>query len=378
MNVCEVSFQSVDSFFVYKPFSVAVSQYFFTMEKIEYRAVIKFLFLEGVAPKEIHERMLKVYNDCSPTIRTVERWVAEFKRGRTSLEDDPREGRPKSASTPEIIAKIQDMVLENRRLTERDLVEALHISLGSVSHILSEILGFRKLCAQWVPHSLTMEQKHIRMRLSQQHLERFKKDKVDFVRRFITMDETWVYHHDPESKQEAKEWCEPGCSASKRVRVRKSAKKVMASVFWDAKGILFVDYLQTGKTINSEYYCNLLDQLKEKIREKRPGLQKKKILFHQDNAPCHKSILTMAKIHELKFELLEHPPYSPDLAPSDFHLFPELKKFMRGKRFSSNEEVITAVEAYFADLPDSHFMDGIHRLEDRWSKCINVQGDYTE
>ena len=97
------------------------------------------------------------------------------------------------------------MVLEDRRLTERELVKALHISLGSVSHILSDILGFRKLCAQWMPHSLTMEQKHIRMRLSQQHLERFKKDKVDFVRRFITADETWVYHHDPESKQEAKE-----------------------------------------------------------------------------------------------------------------------------------------------------------------------------
>ncbi|EFN62716.1 hypothetical protein EAG_00041, partial [Camponotus floridanus] len=72
--------------------------------------------------------------------------------------------------------------------------------------------------AQWVPHSLTMEQKHIRMRLSQQHLERFRKNKKDFVRRFITMDETWVYHHDPESKQEAKEWCEPGTSAPKRVR----------------------------------------------------------------------------------------------------------------------------------------------------------------
>ena len=121
--------------------------------------MIKFLFLEGVAPKKIHERMLKVYNDFSPKIRTVERWVAEFKRGRTSLQDGPREGRPKSASTPEIIAKIQDMVLEDRRLTETDLIEVLHISLGSVSHILSEIFGFRKLCAQWVPHSITMKKK---------------------------------------------------------------------------------------------------------------------------------------------------------------------------------------------------------------------------
>jgi histone-lysine N-methyltransferase SETMAR len=225
--------------------------------------LIYFLFLEGLKAKEIHERMLKVYKDSTPSISTVERWVAEFKRGRTSLEDDPRQGRPKTAVTPEIVEKIQDIVLENRRVTERHLVEALGISLGSVSNILTEVLGFRKLCAQWVPHSLTMEQKHIRMRLSQQHLERFLKNKVDFVRRFITMDETWVYHHDPESKQEAKEWCEPGTSAPKRVRVQKSAKKVLASVFWDAKGILFVDYLQTGKTINSEYYCNLLVQLKE-------------------------------------------------------------------------------------------------------------------
>jgi len=122
-------------------------------KKIEYRAVIKFLFLEGLAPKQIHERLLKVYKDSSLSIRTVERWVAEFKRGRTSLEDDPREGRSKSASTPEIIAKIQDMVLEDRQLIERDLIEALGISLGSVSNILAEVLGFKKLCAQWMPHS---------------------------------------------------------------------------------------------------------------------------------------------------------------------------------------------------------------------------------
>ena len=68
---------------------------------------------------------------------------------------------------------------------------------------------------------------------------------------------------------------------------------------------------------------------------------------------------------------------SPDFAPSDFHLFPELKRFMCVKRFSSNEEVITAVESYFADLPECHVRDGIHRLDDRWSKCVNVQGAYT-
>ena len=139
-----------------------------------------------------------------------------------------------------------------------------------------------------------------------------------------------------------------------------------------------MDYLQTGKTINSEYYCNLLDQLDSKIREKRHGLQKKKILFHQDNAPAHTAQKPITKITELKYELMQHPPYSSDLALSDFWLFPHLKKFLRVKHFSSNEEVIAVVEEYFAGLAESHFHDGINKLEDRWTKCIDLMGDYTE
>jgi histone-lysine N-methyltransferase SETMAR len=96
----------------------------------------------------------------------------------------------------------------------------------------------------------------------------------------------------------------------------------MASVFWDAEGILCIDYFEKSKTITGKYYSNLLTRLGEKICEKRPGLQKKKIIFHQDNAPTHKSVLVMGKLRELHYELLEHPPYSPDLAHSDFYLFP--------------------------------------------------------
>ena len=147
-------------------------------------------------------------------------------------------------------------------------------------------------------------------------------------------------YDDPKLKQERLQWTEAGCSVPKKVKSRRSAKKVMASVFWDAEGILLIDYLKKCKTINSEYYCQLLDQLNVKICGKRLGLSKKKIIFHQDNAPAHRSGLTMAKLNELKYELLEHPPHSPDLAPYDFWLFSHLQKFMCGKRFSSNEEII--------------------------------------
>jgi histone-lysine N-methyltransferase SETMAR len=152
----------------------------------------------------------------------------------------------------------------------------------------------------------------------------------------------------------------------------------MASVFWDAESILFIDYLEKGKTITGEYYSNLLTRIDEKIFEKRPVFQKKKIIIYQDNSPAHKSVLAMGKLRDLHYEFLEHPPYSPDLAPSDFYLFPKLKLFLAGQRFSSNQEAIAAVEEYFADLTKNHYGDGIMALEHRWNKCISLKGDYVE
>jgi histone-lysine N-methyltransferase SETMAR len=117
----------------------------------------------------------------------------------------------------------------------------------------------------------------------------------------------------------------------------------MASVFWDAGSILFIDYLENSKTITGKHYSNLLTRLDKKIRETRLGLQKKKIIFHQDNAPTHKSVFAMGKLRDLHYELLEHPTYSPCLASSDFFFFPNLKLFLAGQRFYSNQEAIAAV-----------------------------------
>jgi histone-lysine N-methyltransferase SETMAR len=94
---------------------------------------------------------------------------------------------------------------------------------------------------------------------------------------------------------------------------------------------------------------------------------KRKIIFHQDNAPAHKSVLAMGKLRDLLYELLEHSPYSPDLASSDFNLFPKLKLFLAGQRFSSNQEAIAAVEGYFTDLTKIHYRDRIMALEHRWN-----------
>ena len=104
-------------------------------------------------------------------------------------------------------------------------------------------------------------------------------------------------------------------------------------------------------------------------------MEKKKMLFHQDSAQCHKSRETIAKLHELHFELLPHPPYSPDLAPSDYWLFADINKMLAGKKFISNEEAIAETEAYFEVKDKAFYNNGIKKLEKRWNDCIAFEGN---
>ncbi|KAF7277447.1 hypothetical protein GWI33_007267 [Rhynchophorus ferrugineus] len=95
------------------------------------------------------------------------------------------------------------------------------------------------------------------------------------------------------------------------------------------------------------------------------------------NASCHKSVKTMAKIHELGFELLRHPSYSTDLVPNDYFQFSDLKKMLAGKTLSSNEEVIDEAEAYFEAKDKSYYKNGIEKLEGRHNQCT-LKGNYAE
>lgn len=348
------------------------------MDKTEVRIVIKYFVLKGLTPTGIQKELDSTLKDSSPSFSTTKKWAAEFKRGRISTEDDERSGRPKTATTEEIVTKVHNAVLNDRRLKVRDLADIANISVDRVHYILHDVLGMKKLSARWVPRLLTVDQKRIRMNISQECLELYNRNPAEFLRRFITVDETWIHYYTPETKQQSKQWVGPGECAPKKAKTVPSAGKVMATVFWDSRGVVLIDYLEKGRTITGEYYASLLDKLNDAIQAKRPHLAKKKVLFHQDNAPAHTSRVVAAKLHDLRFEVVPHAPYSPDLAPSDYFLFPNLKKWLGGRRFSSNDEVKAETTAYFAELDSSHYADGIKKLESRWSKCAELRGDYVE
>ena len=102
------------------------------------------------------------------------------------------------------------------------------------------------------------------------------------------------------------------------------------------------------------------------------------VLLFQDNAPAHMSQVAMIAATECGFEVLPHPPYSPDMAPSDFYLSPKLKSNLRGTQFGSNEGVIAAVNEYLEDQVNDFYLEGVSTLEQRWTKCIALKGVYIE
>ena len=126
------------------------------------------------------------------------------------------------------------------------------------------------------------------------------------------------------------------------------------------------------------YYANLLDQLRTTIPEKCRGKLSKGVLLQQDNARVPTCKVAMDAVERKVYELIPHPAYSPDLAPSNLFLFPNLKKDIHGLHFRSDEEVVTAVEEWVNGKDPDFFSSGLMALEHRWSKCITLEGNYIE
>ncbi|GFV00062.1 histone-lysine N-methyltransferase SETMAR [Trichonephila clavipes] len=211
----------------------------------------------------------------------VRRWVRDFKNGRTDVHDEARAGRP--SASDETIAKVEAAMLEDRRTTVRELCEKIpEVSKTTIDKILTEHLGYSKVCARWVPKMLTADHKRQRVEAAQEFLAFHGTTEEEFLDSIVTGDETW--------------------------------------------------------TCNSE-------------QEKRNA--DKKVRFHHDNARPHTANRTTALAERFGWEMVSHPPYSPDLAPSDFHLFPELKKTLAEPNSRQMKRCKTRLLIFYTDRRQS-------------------------
>jgi histone-lysine N-methyltransferase SETMAR len=201
-------------------------------------------------------------------------------------------------------------------------------------------------------------------------------DGEGFLEQIVTGDETWCHHFDPATKRMSQEWRHPGSPRPKKARSSATAGKVILTVFVDIHGPLLLEWMPVGATINAQCYCDTLQNLRRAIKNKWSGKLSRGVLMLHDNVCPHAAHATRDTLCRSGWGVLDHPPYSPDLSPCDYHVFGPLKKTLKGRWFNSDEAVREAVEQWFIQQPVSFFAEGITKLVQRWDKCLNSGGQY--
>ncbi len=349
--------------------------------KLLQRCCIWFSFSKGKNFDETMADMRQVFGRECISQRSIQQWWHDFQTGvrtRDTLSDKKRSGHPRTARNPENKNVIFDLVQADHRITIPQLMYQSGMSYGSVQRTLKKDLGMTRIAAKFVPRMLSEIEMNLREMISRDWLDKVEND-PQIMDRIITGDESWVWCFEPESKKQSTQWIQRGVDQRpKKFRRSRSIKKVMIAAFFDHEGIVHVDFLD-GKKVDSEAYIDILMRLRDSIHARRPQkwLQHDWILL-DDNASVHTSDETTEFRRQVRMSRGSHPPYSPDLAPCDFFLFPLLKSKLHGQRFPDLDSLKVAIQDVFDSIPQSEFARCFANLQHRWLRCVDVAGQYFE
>jgi len=154
---------------------------------------------------------------------------------------------------------------------------------------------------------------------------------------------------------------------------------MMLVVFFDWKGIVHREFLPRGQMVNKQSYQEVLARLRDAVLWKRPELWENQTwMLHHDNAPAYASLLIRSYLAKHQTSVVPHPPYSPDLAPADFFVFPKLKTTLKGRRLQTIKEIQENAIRELRAVTESAFQEAFQQWKKRWERCIASRGDYFE
>lgn len=334
---------------------------------IEIRVILRHYWKQDWKAIDAAKKICEVEGEGSVSIRSAQEWFKKFKNGDTSLDYAPHKGRP-TAFDSELLKNAINL---NPIQSTRKLSSELNASQSTITRHLHKLGKVSRSCRN-VPHDLNTQQQERRIEICEQLLTLPWDDR--FIRRIVTSDEKWVYLNNPNRQ---KQWLSPGQPAIPVPKANRFDKKVMLCVWWNYEGIIHFELIPDGRTINSELYCQQLERVHEILKERYPSLiNRKRTIFQHDNAKPHTSSETKLKLEELEIEVIPHPAYSPDLAPSDFHLFRSMAHFFKGRCFKSIDDVENGCLQFFASKDAAWYNRGLKGLAERWLKTLKYNGLY--
>lgn len=335
-------------------------------EETHIRHCLLYEFRKGSTASIAFKNISSVYSESGLSLIKCQRWFRKFKNGNFDI----LETRGGSSSNFDDGALLK-LIEEDPKLTTRELGDRLQVSHTTVATHLHQIGKVNKE-GSWVPHNLNESNKQNRLLICSSLLSRFKKE--NFLKRIVTGDEKWVFYINIKRK---KQWLTLGQKPIPTSKAGLHPRRIMMSVWWDYRGVIYYELLPQNEMITGNIYCHQLERLKAELEKVRPGLiNRNNVIIQQDNARPHTSKLTLQKLRDLDWEVLPHPAYSPDIAPSDYHLFRSLQNYLIGKEFVKEENIKSALDNFFASKSSTFYEDGIMTLPLRWQKVIDNNGNY--
>ena len=350
-----------------------------TFSTKDYRSYIKVRVALGKNASDILAELRALGQPSAPSKATVCRWVKHFTSGESSTEDNRGKMQKPRKCNEKVVAMVTAMVEEDNRVSLEEIADCVGVHSSTISKILRHKLGYRKVSSRWVPHILTSENKGERVRFCKRMLNIYKKGDSKRLDEIVTGDETWVYMYEPPRKSQNKAWIKKSQSPPQIAQRQWSQKKVLYTVFFNTKGIVLQKPCKRGQTVTGKFYRDsVLSDLKKHYAATRPNTGMRGIKILHDNAPAHKSKLVKEYLAAENIDTLPHPPYSPDLAPCDFYLFPLLKKTLVGRTFKSRTALGSAVFQCLSRLPREAFKSAFLQWIERMQKCVAKGGEYFE
>ena len=177
---------------------------------------------------------------------------------------------------------------------------------------------------------------------------------------------------EPQRRADNKQWKRKDqkrpCIAKRTI----SSKKMLYTIFLNSSGPVIQVPFPSGHTVTGRFYKNsVLKKVKEFYNKKRPSKRWSAVHLLHDNASSHKWFLASEKV-----KVLNHPPYSPDLSPCDFFLFPRLKKMLSGNKYTSRSSLGSAVYQCLQQIPKEDYLSAFRDWVKRLQKCVSVKGEY--
>ncbi|CAK9826066.1 Histone-lysine N-methyltransferase SETMAR [Anthophora retusa] len=337
------------------------------MEISEIRVLMKYEFHRGATTRQAVFNINSVFGIQVATNATVARWFKKFRSGDFDLSNEPR-GRPKTQVDNDVL---KATVEANSSQSARELSLMYNVSKQTILTHLAQIGKVKKL-DKWIPHELTDAQKERRLDACLSLLSRNKAE--PFLKQIVTCDEKWIMY---DNRKRSSQWLDKDESPKHCPKLDIHQKKLMVTVWWSASGVIHHSFMEPGQSITADVYCYQLDEMMRNLAIKQPKLVNRMtpILLH-DNARPHAARMTVSKLQELKLETLRHPPYSPDLAPTDYYFFRNLNNFLSGKKFNSAQAVKMAFQEFIDSRDPGFYSKGINELPLKWQKCIDNMGAY--